>query len=88
MELLGMAMSSVIVTVGPHQGTGITRPGRTPIPNRRAPPLPGQSLGQMTTIEDQPMRERAMDSNLGIVAIQNAIDPEIPRPANASLMKR
>ena len=61
-------------------------PGRTPIPEGAVIPL--QSPGRGTTTKEQPIHERAMDSNLGMVVTRNTMNPVIPGTANACLTRR
>ena len=49
-------------------------------------PLQGPDGG--TTIKEPPICERAMDSNLGIVATRNTMNPVTLGTANASLIRR
>jgi len=96
MAILGVAMSLVLVTVDPRKGTRIvatkaptlvtaTCPGQPPIPEGAVIPL--QSPNRGTTIKEQSIHKRAMDSNLGTVATRNTMDLAILGTANAGLIR-
>jgi hypothetical protein len=76
----------VVVTVEPRRGTEM----RAQAPELTASIIrtqPHQSPDQAITIEDQPMRPQATNSNIGTVAIGNTMIEEILGIANAVSIK-